>query len=58
MERKTLIADEGMIYTNGESVYGYILHLAEGIDETSFYQIAVEEYEELMKAEEPTMLEF
>ena len=46
MNRDTLIADEGMIYTDGNT-YGSVIHLAEGINKEDFYQITVAEYEAL-----------
>lgn len=45
MDRKVLIAEEGMIYTNG-NIYGTIIYLEEGFTEDDFYQITLEEYEE------------
>lgn len=48
--RKSIKATEGYILTNGE-IYGTIIYLADGVDESSFYQITVEEYEAKMKAE-------
>lgn len=38
MERKILKASEGKILTNGE-IYGAEIYLADGIDESSFYEV-------------------
>ena len=46
-ERKTLIADEGYIYTDGVN-FGREVYLAEGDDGASWYQISKEEFEKLM----------
>lgn len=48
MERKVLRANEGMIYTNGE-IYGAVIYLANGMDDSAFYEITREEYETIMK---------
>ena len=45
MERETLIADEGMIYTDGNT-YGSVIYLANGMNKDNFYQITKAEYEE------------
>lgn len=42
--RILLQADEGMIYTNGET-YGVLIWLEEGIDPSTYYQITQEEYD-------------
>jgi hypothetical protein len=46
-----LIADEGMIYTDDNGVYGYKIFLGEGRNANEFRQITVEEYEENMRIE-------
>ena len=46
-ERKTLIADEGYVYTDGTN-YGIEVYLAEGDDGSAWHQITVEEYENKM----------
>lgn len=42
--RKVLYADEGKVLTDGE-IYGKIIYLAEGLDESSFHEITEAEYE-------------
>ena len=42
--RKVLYADEGKVLTDGE-IYGKIIYLAEGLDESSFHEITDAEYE-------------
>ena len=44
--RKVLYADYGMVLTNGE-VYGKQIFLADGVDETAFYEITEAQYEKL-----------
>ena len=51
--RKTIKATEGHILTNGK-VYGSLIHLAEGTDESAFYEITREEYAAIMAAEAST----
>ena len=51
MDRVTLIADEGKIYTNG-SVYGSEVYLAIGEDPANWYQISKEEYQAKLKSEQ------
>ena len=50
MERVTLEAPIGMLYTNGV-VYGSVIHLAEGMDSSEFHLITREEYDEMLVAE-------
>lgn len=45
--RKIIYADEGKMLTNGE-IYGKQIYLAEGVNESDFYEIAEEEYNERM----------
>lgn len=54
MERRTIYATEGHILTNG-TIYGRTIFLAEGVDETEFYEITDEEYNRLMEADEPAI---
>ena len=44
MERKILHAADGMVLTDG-TIYGKIIYLAEGADESAFYSITQEEYD-------------
>lgn len=46
--RKTIIASEGHILTDGE-VYGKYIYLADGMDESAFHEITEEEYAAIME---------
>lgn len=46
--RKILFANEGRVLTNGE-IYGKVIYLAEGVDESGFYEISAEEYTRLVE---------
>lgn len=46
-----LYASEGKVYTNGE-IYGVQIHLAEGIDKNSFYEITRDEYDRILAEKE------
>ena len=48
-KRIFLIADEGKVLTDGE-IYGTEIILAEGVDESAFYQITREEYEKIIES--------
>ena len=50
---KIINASEGHILTNGE-IYGKIIYLADGIDESIFYEIPEEEYNAIVSDNEPT----
>ena len=50
MERKILKASDGMILTDG-NIYGTEIYLAEDVDENSFKEISIEEYNKLMEEE-------
>lgn len=43
-----IVANEGMVFTNGE-IYGSIIYLADGLSDEGFYQITRETYEQLME---------
>ena len=52
MDNRTVLkAREGYILTNGE-IYGRQIHLAEGIDASSFHEITDVEYERIMQEKE------
>jgi hypothetical protein len=46
--RKILTAKEGKVLTNGE-IYGKVIYLAEGVDESGFYEITEGEYEQMIE---------
>ena len=46
--RKTLIAKEGFIYTNGES-FARVVDLAKGDEGAKWYEITRKEYEQILK---------
>ena len=46
----TLFADEGKILTNGTD-YGTTISLAVGVDASEYYEISIEEYEQLLATE-------
>ena len=46
--RKTLLADEGKVLTNG-TIYGKRIYLAEGLDESNFHEITDAEYAKLQE---------
>lgn len=50
MERKVLIASEGMLLTDGE-IYGTKIFLAEGRSAEEFHEISREEYEKMKEQE-------
>ena len=52
MERKRLIAPDGMMYTDGVDTYGSDITLPVGSAGDNFYLITVEEYKEITKAKE------
>ena len=51
--RDYIEATEGKILTNGE-IYGKQIYLAEGVNADNFYEIPIEEYEEMMESPEAT----
>lgn len=50
MERQILIANDGMVLTNGE-IYGKEIYLADGIRADMFYEITQAEYDKIMTME-------
>ncbi len=53
--RNVLTADEGYILTDGH-IYGKIVFLAEGRRADEFHEITDEEYREIMKKNEESVL--
>lgn len=47
--RKTIKATDGHILTNG-TVFGSVIHLAEGMDESAFHEITMGEYAAIVNA--------
>lgn len=43
MERKIIKASDGMVLTNG-NIYGRTIYLAEGLNESDFYEITEDEF--------------
>ena len=50
-QKKILIADKGMIYTNGE-IFGKKLYYVTEEAEKSYYQITEAEYEKILREQE------
>lgn len=53
---KTLFAPKGFIYTDGETTYGYQIHVGDGVNESKYYLITDEKYREILAEEEQKML--
>ena len=51
MDRKVLKASEGMVLTNG-TIFGRTIYLANGLNESDFYEITVAEYESKITEQE------
>jgi hypothetical protein len=49
--RTVLYADDGKVLTNGE-IYGTQIFLADGESADDYYEISVEEYEEILRAQD------
>ena len=47
---KVLYASDGKVLTDGE-IYGKVIYLADGLNESSFYEITEEEYEATLPKE-------
>lgn len=50
-KRIVLNAREGYVLTNGE-VYGRQIHLAEGVDASTFHEITEEEYQKILEEQD------
>ena len=55
MKRQILIANDGMVLTNGE-IYGKEIYLADGMSADMFHEITQAEYDELMAQDETDVL--
>ena len=55
MGRQIIEAKNGMVFTDGE-IYGKKIYLAVGETADKFYEITIEEYEEILKQEEEMLL--
>lgn len=51
MERVILVADDGMVWTNGE-IFAKMVDLAVGMSAEGFYQITQAEYDEILAEQE------
>ena len=49
MARSYIEAKDGYILTNGE-IYGAVIFLAEGIDASTFHEITLEEYNQIVES--------
>ena len=54
--RTSIKASEGKILTNGE-IYGTEIFLADGVDKTTFYEITLNEYEQILAEQESHILD-
>ena len=55
MDRPTLNASDGMIYTDGKERFGSIIYLEEGLRKEDFHEITWEEYQQYITAQENMM---
>ena len=53
--RTSIKASEGMILTNGE-IYGSEIFLADGLNKTDFYEITIEEYQNILNKKTEQLL--
>lgn len=51
MAHKTIKAHDGMMLTDGNTVYVEMIDIADGVDASAFYEITREEYEKIMAIE-------
>lgn len=51
MAHKTIKAHNGMMLTDGKTVYVEMIDIADGVDASAFYEITREEYEKIMALE-------
>ena len=56
MERKPLIANEGMVLTDGK-IYGKEIYLADDMSTDAFHEITQAEYERILAEETETEIE-
>ena len=43
-----LVAEKGMVVTDGDATYGSVVRIANGVSEDAFYEITEEEYERIL----------
>ena len=53
MERKIIKASDGMVLTNG-TIFGRTIYLADGLNESDFYEITLADYERTIAEQETT----
>lgn len=53
-----IYATEGYIFTNGNGLYGKIIDLGKGDSENNYYEITLEEYENILKEQEENEINF
>lgn len=57
MERQHLIANDGMVLTDG-NIYGKEIYLADGMSADAFHEITMAEYEQMLAVEEDEVSEW
>ena len=50
--QNVLIADDGMVMTDGGDIFGTYIRLATGVNADKFYEITVEEYNRIQSEKE------